>query len=113
MKNEGFIVMTIKTQFGLRIKELRIKAGLTQAKLAEMVSIDAKHQSCIENGKNFPSADLIEKYAKAFNIEPAELLIISHSKKRSELIKEMTDLLNNAKDSDLKLAYRLLMDILK
>lgn len=105
--------MSIKLQLGLRIKELRKKANLTQAKLAEIVSIDAKHQSCIENGKNFPSADLIEKYAKAFNIEPSELLIISQNKKRSTLIKEINDLLKTAQDDEVQLAYRLLMDILK
>ena len=105
--------MSIKLQLGLRIKELRKKADLTQSKLAEIVSIDAKHQSCIENGKNFPSADLIEKYAKAFGIEPSELLIISQNKKRTVLIKEMTDLLKSAKDQEVQLAYRVLMDILK
>lgn len=105
--------MSIKQQLGLRIKELRKKADLTQSKLAEMVSIDAKHQSCIENGKNFPSADLIEKYAKAFAIEPSELLIISQNKKRSSLIKEINDLLKTAQDDEVQLAYRVLMDILK
>jgi len=104
--------MTIKTQLGLRIKELRKKAELTQAKLAELVSIDAKHQSCIENGKNFPSADLLDKYAKAFKIDSAELLLISHNKKRAVLVKEINDLLDNAKDGDIKLAHRILMDIL-
>ena len=105
--------MSIKLQLGLRIKELRKKAGLTQAKLAELVSVDAKHQSCIENGKNFPSADLIEKYAKAFDIESSELLILSHNKKRNTLIKEITELLKSANDQDVQLAHRVLMDILK
>ncbi len=105
--------MSIKLQLGLRIKELRKKAGLTQAKLAELVSVDAKHQSCIENGKNFPSADLIEKYAKAFGIESSELLILSHNKKRNTLIKEITELLKSATDEEVQLAYRVLMDILK
>lgn len=105
--------MSVKTQLGLRIKELRKKAGLTQAKLAEIVSIDAKHQSCIENGKNFPSADLIEKYAKTFKIEPSELLLISHSVNRKELTKKLEALIENANDEQLNMIYRVSIDIIK
>ena len=71
--------MTIKQLLGLRIKELRTKIKLTQAQLAEKVGIDPKHQSCIENGKNFPSADLLDKYVLEFNIEACELFKISHN----------------------------------
>ena len=70
--------MTIKQLLGLRIKELRTKIKLTQAQLAEKVGIDPKHQSCIENGKNFPSADLLDKYSNVFNIETCELFEITH-----------------------------------
>lgn len=48
--------MTLKQQLGLRIKELRKKNKLTQAQLAKKVNIATKHESCIETGKNYPSA---------------------------------------------------------
>ena len=51
--------MNIKEQLGLRIKELRLKNGLKQSELAEKVNIATKHQSCIETGRNYPSADVI------------------------------------------------------
>ncbi len=57
--------MELKKKLGKRIKELRALNNLKQAQLAEMVGIATKSQSCIETGKNFPSADLIEKYARA------------------------------------------------
>ena len=57
--------MELKKKLGKRIKELRALNNLKQAQLAEMVGIATKSQSCIETGKNFPFADLIEKYAKA------------------------------------------------
>lgn len=105
--------MSVKLQLGLRIKELRKKAELTQAKLAEIVSIDAKHQSCIENGKNFPSADLIEKYAKTFKIEPDELLLLSHSISRKELIKKLDTLMESASDKELGVIYRIAISVIK
>ena len=79
--------MTVKQLLGLRIKELRTKIKLTQAQLAEKVGIDPKHQSCIENGKNFPSADLLDKYALVFNIEACELFEISHNKPKEHIKK--------------------------
>jgi len=105
--------MGIKSLIGLRIKELRNKSGLTQAELAELVNIDPKHQSCIENGRNFPSADLIEKYASAFKIEASEVIETKHIKDRKTLIKEVTREINSASDDNVKLIHRIVFDILK
>ena len=63
----------VKRLFGKKIKEFRKKGNLTQAQLAEMVNDDDKHISCIESGKNFPSADLIDRLAKALGVEPKDL----------------------------------------
>ena len=65
--------MNIKNLFGLKIKEYRKKKNLTQAQLAELVNVDDKHISCIESGKNFPSADLIERLATSLGVEPKDL----------------------------------------
>ena len=53
--------MELKKKFGKRIQELRLKNNWKQSELAEKVGIASKTQSCIETGKNFPSAELIEK----------------------------------------------------
>ena len=105
--------MSIKTILGARIKELRIKSRLTQAELAEIVSIDPKHQSCVENGRNFPSADLIEKYAEAFKIDAAEVLCTKHIKDRKTLVKDITSALKAATDSEIALIHRIIFDILR
>lgn len=39
--------MSLKKDFGLRLKELRNKKGITQYQLAELVDIDPKHISHI------------------------------------------------------------------
>ena len=105
--------MTIKQLLGLRIKELRNKNNLTQAQLAERVGIDPKHQSCIENGKNFPSADLLNKYANVFHIETCELFEITHNKPKEYIKNYLIDIINNCNEFDLRLIYRIVNSIIK
>lgn len=79
----------LKKRLGKRIQELRLKNGLKQATLAEKVNLAHKSQSCIETGKNYPSAEVVEKYAKALNVDVAEILDIEHIKSTKELIESM------------------------
>lgn len=48
---------------------MRKKAGLTQAKLAEMCDVSSTHMSNIEAGRENPSFELLQKIAIAFNCE--------------------------------------------
>ena len=98
----------LKKRLGKRIQELRVKNGLKQATLAERVNLAHKSQSCIETGKNYPSAEVVEKYANVLNVDVAEILDIEHIKPTSELIAEMNILLNNADEKDIVTAYRIL-----
>ena len=54
-----------RSLLGERVRELRLKAGMTQEKLAALTGIDYKYIQKIE-GKNPPSVriDTIEKLAK-------------------------------------------------
>lgn len=103
--------MSLKKQLGERIKELRQKNCLKQSELAEKVNIATKHQSCIETGKNYPSADLIESYAKVFQVDVAEILTIKHIKPRSELLSEINILLSKAKDDEVKIIHKIINDV--
>lgn len=105
--------MGIKEQLGSRIRELRLKNNLKQSELAEMVNIATKHQSCIETGKNYPSADLIEKYAKVFQLEPAEILNISHKKDIKLITLELDEIIKNSDESRLRLIYRIVKSIIQ
>lgn len=104
--------MDLKKRLGKRIQELRMKNVLKQSELAEKVGIATKHQSCIETGKNFPSSDLIERYAEIFKIDTADLLMIQYDKSKSVLIKEINNLLNSASDNDVKKIHKIIKDIL-
>ena len=52
-------------EVGLRIRELRISANLTQKKLGEMASISGNHISSIETGVENISDDAISRVAEA------------------------------------------------
>ena len=95
----------IKILLGRRIKEYRKRAGMTQAKLAELVNVDDKHISCIESGKNFPSADLINRLATALKVEPKDLFEYYHLQDPMDLKKDIISMLDNLSASELQLAY--------
>lgn len=103
----------LKKRLGKRIQELRVKNGLKQTTLAERVNLAHKSQSCIETGKNYPSAEVVEKYANVLNVDVAEILDIEHIKPTSELIAEMNILLNNADEKDIVTAYRILKSLFR
>ena len=103
----------LKKRLGKRIQELRLKNGLKQATLAEKVNLAHKSQSCIETGKNYPSADVVEKYADALNVDVSEILDIEHIKPTKELILEINTLLNNAEEKDVITAYRVIKSLFR
>lgn len=59
---------------GATIKELREKHGLTQAQLAEMLSVSDKAVSKWERGAGYPDITLLEPIASALRVSVAELL---------------------------------------
>lgn len=58
---------------GKKLKELRKSKGYTQQELAELVGIDEKHLSRLENGKFCPSYKTINKFAKVFDFDINEI----------------------------------------
>lgn len=104
--NYDFKDMDIKVLLGKRIREYRLKHGLTQFQLAEKLGIDDKHLSRIELGKNMPQAAVIAKLSEVFNIEPKQLFEFFYLKSPSDVRKELLDMVNNLDDEQLILAYK-------
>jgi transcriptional regulator with XRE-family HTH domain len=77
----------LSTIFIKNLKEYRKKCGFTQAQLAEKVKVSPHYIGMLEMGRNFPATDLIERIAKALNIEMYELFVesISPSKELEKL----------------------------
>lgn len=66
--------MDIRKKFGTRLFQLRIEAGLTQARLADKSDLSVDLISRIERGERSPSLESIEKIAMALNVNPSQLL---------------------------------------
>jgi len=61
--------MTFQELFIINLKDYRKSYKISQAKLAELCESSQAYIAEIEVGKKFPSPDMIEKIATAFNIE--------------------------------------------
>lgn len=60
--------------FSARLKELRKKTGMTQEGLATVIDSNRSNIANYENGKNFPSIDVLDKLASVFNCSTDYLL---------------------------------------
>ena len=53
----------------------RKKRGISQLKLSEMVNISPNYLNAVENGKNFPSPEVIQKISDTLKILPYQLFL--------------------------------------
>lgn len=87
--------MSLKQDLGKRIQLFRKNKKLTQEQFSELVGIDSKNISKIENGNNYPSAETLNSIAKALNVEIYELFInkpeIPFNSIRQELFNAIQD----------------------
>lgn len=92
--------------FGAKVKEYRIKKGLTQEMLAELAETEQKHISDVERGKSFLSSSLLEKIATALAVEPKDLFEFYHLQDTKILKKDIVSLLDKIKPEELPLVYK-------
>ncbi|MBO6086942.1 helix-turn-helix transcriptional regulator [bacterium] len=87
--------MSLKQDLGQRIQILRKNKKLTQEKFSELVGIDSKNISKIENGNNYPSPETLVSIAKALDVEIYELFVfkeqIPYEKMKEEIISALND----------------------
>ena len=62
-------------QSGLRIRQLRLKNGLTQEKIAETLDIDRSFYSRIESGKKGCSVDLLVQFSELYHVSLDYLIL--------------------------------------
>lgn len=63
-----------KVLVGSRMKEKRVALELTQVELSTLCGISSRYYSSIENGKNSPSLETLEKISKALDVSVVSLL---------------------------------------
>ena len=59
---------------GERIKEIRLKKGITQKELAKMLGIATNSLSRYEIGERIPNLEMIKKIADALSVSPSVLI---------------------------------------
>jgi transcriptional regulator with XRE-family HTH domain len=104
---------TRKMLLGLRIKELRKRAGLSQDQLAEKVGIEAKYLSRIEVGKRYPSLETLENIADSLEVEMKELFDYFHHDSAETSPQEIENLTHKATKEELKLIHKLIRAVLR
>ena len=60
--------------FGIVLRELRLKSGLSQEGLGFAADLQRNYISLMELGRNQPTITTIFKLAKALNIKPSKLI---------------------------------------
>jgi len=66
--------MSLVDNFALNVRRLRYSRGWSQEELAHRAKLSRVYVSYVENQKQIPTLVTLERMAKAFGLEPAELL---------------------------------------
>lgn len=99
--------MDKKKLFGLKIKEVRKKSGLTQEKFCEQIGIEPTSLSNIENGKSFPSMQTILTIFKVFNVLPQDFFEVDYLQKNEKLEEEIIKIIKKQPSERKKILYRI------
>jgi len=87
---------------GKRIKEFREKKHITQDKLSELTDLSIQHISNIERAHSKMSIEALVKIANALEVTPNELMCDSVHKSKAVFADQLSDLVNQADDKELK-----------
>ena len=90
--------MTLKQDLGQKIQQLRKERKITQERLAELVGIDPKNISRIENGNNYPTAENLTSIAEALRVNIYELFVFKDEIPYQKMKEEIIEALNNKKN---------------
>lgn len=66
-------VATLRQQFGIRLRKIRSRRGMTQEQFAEAIGMSVDFLSLIERGVNSPSFEMLDTIAKKLRLRVADL----------------------------------------
>ncbi|WP_244001837.1 helix-turn-helix domain-containing protein [Methylobacterium sp. J-088] len=88
---------------GLRVRQAREAAGLTQEKLAELVDRTKEAISNIERGVNYPAIDTLQRISNAVGMPMGYLLAESSGSRSLDELKAIIDTkIRDMNDADLR-----------
>jgi transcriptional regulator with XRE-family HTH domain len=104
---------------GRRVKEARLKLGLTQERLAARANLHYSYVGQVERGNKVPSLKTLSKIARALNLKVEDLIGDNESERKSNitsrdlLAQELMLLVRDCPENELKLYIRLISQIKK
>ena len=96
---------------GKRVKIARIKADLTQEKLAEQIELSPTHLSNIETGTTKVSLTTIVNIANALSVSVDDLLCDSVIKSKIQFEKDIEAILDDCDDHEIRIIKDMLAAI--
>lgn len=103
------MTLNIKKQIGARIKKLRQQRGFSQEQFAEKLGIATRTLCGIEIGKNFFTAETLEKIITTLGVTPQDLFMINYLQPREDLENEIIDTIRNMKDREkIEIIYKII-----
>ena len=98
---------------GSRIKSLRVQKGLSQDKLGELSGLNGKYLGEVERGNSNISITNLSKISDVLEVPFLSMLNIEHEQDRTELVKELHQMIDSSDDGQLRIIYRVLDSILR
>ena len=90
--------MDNKKLLGLRIKELRKRKNISQEQLAELTGLEPPSICNIENGKNYPALQNLEKIINILDVSFSDVFKFEHHQPDENLIFEIDKILRQNPD---------------
>ena len=91
---------------GKKIAEIRVKKGLTQEKLSEMINYSANHIAKLESARTNPSFELLVKVAKAMKINTKDLFDFDDLNTPEFMRQDLLNTIENADSELIRLLYK-------
>ncbi len=95
-----------KQKFADNLRNLRKARKLTQEQLAELVGVDFRYISFMENARSFPSCELIEKLANALNVSYSEMFSFDEILTRRQYEEQICEIIKLLDDKNLQILFK-------
>ena len=94
---------------GVRVRSLRLVAGVTQERLAEKAGISLKHLGELERGRSNPTLSSLEALATALGVSLFEFFDFEDAFVAPNVAKQaLHDAIDNANGEEIQLLHRML-----
>ncbi len=92
----------IQEIFIQNVRFYRSQAGYSQLTFSEKIGLSQNYMNAIENGKNFPSVDVLQKMTDELNIFPYQLFLETPYMQTSHAENETIQFANELKQKIIK-----------